>query len=85
MTNAKAAQTPLSSNWDPKENKGKATAAEITRYQSIIGSLLYLMMLDFGTLRQNVRQSGLQVFIQEVCKEQRKSFVYRGRRLQSVD
>jgi hypothetical protein len=34
----------LPSNWDPKENKGKATAAEITRYQFIIGSLLYLMI-----------------------------------------
>jgi hypothetical protein len=44
MTNAKATQTPLPSNWDPKENKGKAMAAEITRYQSIIGSLLYLMI-----------------------------------------
>jgi hypothetical protein len=44
MTNAKVTQTPLPSNWDPKENKGKATAAEITRYQSIIGSLLYLMI-----------------------------------------
>jgi hypothetical protein len=36
--------TPLPSNWDSKENKGKATTAEITRYQSIIGSLLYLMI-----------------------------------------
>jgi hypothetical protein len=44
MTNAKATKTPLPSNWDPKENKGKATAAEITCYQSIIGSLLYLMI-----------------------------------------
>jgi hypothetical protein len=44
MTNAKATQTPLPSNWDPKKNKGKATTAEITRYQSIIGSLLYLMI-----------------------------------------
>jgi hypothetical protein len=44
MTNAKATQIPLPSNWDPKENKGKAMAAEITRYQSIIGSLLYLMI-----------------------------------------
>ena len=44
MTNAKMTQTPLPSNWDPKENKGKATAAEITHYQSIIGSLLYLMI-----------------------------------------
>jgi hypothetical protein len=44
MTNTKATLTPLPSNWDSKENKGKATAAEITRYQSIIGSLLYLMI-----------------------------------------
>ena len=44
MTNTKPTQTPLPSNWDPKENKGKATAAEITCYQSIIGSLLYLMI-----------------------------------------
>jgi hypothetical protein len=44
MTNAKATQTPLPSNWDPKKNKGKATAAEITHYQSIIRSLLYLMI-----------------------------------------
>ena len=44
MTNAKPTQTPLPSNWDLKENKGKATAAEITCYQSIIGSLLYLMI-----------------------------------------
>jgi Reverse transcriptase (RNA-dependent DNA polymerase) len=44
MTNAKATLTPLPSNWDPKENKGKAMAAEITRYQSIIRSLLYLMI-----------------------------------------
>jgi hypothetical protein len=44
MTNAKVTQTPLPSNWDPKKNKGKATAAEITRYQSMIGSLLYLMI-----------------------------------------
>ena len=44
MTNAKATLTPLPSNWDPRENQGKATAAEITRYQSIIGSLLYLMI-----------------------------------------
>ena len=31
-------------NWEPKANTGKATAAEITHYQSIIGSLLYLMI-----------------------------------------
>ena len=28
MTNAKAALTPLPGNWDPRENQGKATAAE---------------------------------------------------------
>jgi hypothetical protein len=44
MTNAKATQTPLSNNWDSKENKGKATGAEITCYQSMIESLLYLMI-----------------------------------------
>jgi Reverse transcriptase (RNA-dependent DNA polymerase) len=44
MTNAKMVQTPLPSNWDLKVNKRKALAAEITRYQSIIGSLLYLMI-----------------------------------------
>ena len=44
MTNTKAALTPLSSNWDLRENQGKATAAEITCYQSIIGILLYLMI-----------------------------------------
>jgi Reverse transcriptase (RNA-dependent DNA polymerase) len=32
MTNTKATQTPLPSDWDPKENKGKAMAAEITHY-----------------------------------------------------
>jgi hypothetical protein len=44
MTNAKAVQTLLPSNWDPKVNKGKASVAEVTCYQSIIGSLLYLMI-----------------------------------------
>ena len=44
LTDAKAAITPLPSNWEPKANTGKATAAEITCYQSIIGSLLYLMI-----------------------------------------
>ena len=44
LTDAKAAITPLLTNWEPKANTGKATAAEITCYQSIIGSLLYLMI-----------------------------------------
>ena len=44
LTDAKAAITPLPTNWEPKANTGKAMAAEITCYQSIIGSLLYLMI-----------------------------------------
>ena len=43
MVNAKSTATPLPSNWDPKANTGMATATEVTNYQSIIGSLLYLM------------------------------------------
>ena len=44
MTNAKLTLTPLLNNWDPKLNAGKAMAAEITHYQSIIELLLYLMI-----------------------------------------
>ena len=44
LTNAKSAPSPLPAGWDPKANTGQATVAEITRYQSIIGSLLYLMI-----------------------------------------
>ena len=44
LTDAKAAITPLLTNWEPKANTGKATTAEITCYQSMIGSLLYLMI-----------------------------------------
>ena len=44
LTDTKAAITPLLTNWEPKANTGKAMAAEITCYQSIIGSLLYLMI-----------------------------------------
>ena len=44
MVNAKSAVTPLPSNWDPKANTGTATVAEVANYQSIIGSLLYLMI-----------------------------------------
>ena len=44
LTDTKVAITPLPTNWEPKANTGKATAAEITCYQSIIGSLLYLMI-----------------------------------------
>ena len=44
LTDAKPAITPLPTNWEPKANTGKAMVAEITRYQSIIRSLLYLMI-----------------------------------------
>ena len=44
LTNTKSAPTPLPARWDPKANTEQATAAEITRYQSIIGSILYLMI-----------------------------------------
>ena len=44
LTDAKPAITPLLTNWEPKANTRKATAAEITCYQSIIRSLLYLMI-----------------------------------------
>ena len=32
LTDAKPAITPLLTHWEPKENTGKAMAAEITRY-----------------------------------------------------
>ena len=44
LTGTKAAITPLPSGWDPKANTGKTMTTEITHYQSIIGSLLYLMI-----------------------------------------
>ena len=44
LTDAKAALTPLPTHWEPKANTGKSMAAKITCYQSIIGSLLYLMI-----------------------------------------
>ena len=44
LTNVNSAPTPLPAGWNPKANTGQATAAEITHYQSIIGSLLYLMI-----------------------------------------
>ena len=44
MVNTKSAATPLPSNWDLKANTGMATVAKVTNYQSIIGSLLYLMI-----------------------------------------
>jgi hypothetical protein len=44
ITNAKSAPTPLPSNWVPQANKGKASLKSLRNYQSIIGSLLYLMI-----------------------------------------
>jgi hypothetical protein len=44
MTNAKSAPTPLPLNWFPQLNKGKASPELLRQYQSIIGSLLYLMI-----------------------------------------
>jgi hypothetical protein len=44
MTNAKSAPTPLLSNWVPQLNKGKVSPELLKQYQSIIGSLLYLMI-----------------------------------------
>ena len=44
MTNAKSAPTPLPSNWVPKLAEGKASSELLRTYQSIIGSLLYLMI-----------------------------------------
>jgi Reverse transcriptase (RNA-dependent DNA polymerase) len=44
MTNSKSAPTPLPSNWVPQLNKGKASPEFLRQYQSIIGSLLYLMI-----------------------------------------
>jgi Reverse transcriptase (RNA-dependent DNA polymerase) len=44
MTNAKSTPTPLPSNWVPQLNKGKASPELLRQYQSIIGSLLYLMI-----------------------------------------
>ena len=44
LTNTKAAITPLPTSREPKANTGQEMAAEITHYQSIIGSLLDLMI-----------------------------------------
>ena len=44
MTNAKSVPTPLPSNWVPQLAKGKASPELLKNFQSIIGSLLYLMI-----------------------------------------
>jgi len=43
MANAKAAQTPLPTGYKPEPFDGTATVALRSQYQSVIGSLLYLM------------------------------------------
>jgi hypothetical protein len=44
MTNAKTATTPLPSGYQPVENKGPVNSVLRQKYQSVIGSLLYLML-----------------------------------------
>jgi len=44
MADAKAAQTPLPTGYKPEPFDGTATAALRSQYQSVIGSLLYLML-----------------------------------------
>jgi len=44
MADAKAAQTPLPTGYKPEPFDGTAMAALQSQYQSVIGSLLYLML-----------------------------------------
>jgi hypothetical protein len=44
MTNAKIAQTPLPTGWTPTENKAMVNPTIRQKYQTVIGSLLYLML-----------------------------------------
>lgn len=44
MINAKPAPTPLPTGWIPKLATDKASSKLLSKYQSIIGSLLYLMI-----------------------------------------
>ena len=44
MTNAQLAPTPLPAGYCPEPNKGQATLELHSRYQTVIGSLLYLML-----------------------------------------
>ena len=44
MTNSKSAPTPLPSNWVPQVAKDRASPELLRNYQSMIGSLLYLMI-----------------------------------------
>ena len=44
LQNAKSAPTPLPAGYIPEPNKGQATADLRSRYQTVIGSLLYIML-----------------------------------------
>ena len=44
MSDAKAARTPLPAGYFPQPNKEEASPALRSRYQTVIGSLLYLML-----------------------------------------
>ena len=44
MQNAKFAQTPLPSGYQPQENKAAVNPAMRSKYQQVIGSLLYIML-----------------------------------------
>ena len=44
MTNARPAPTPLPAGYIPAPNKGQATPELHSRFQTVIGSLLYLML-----------------------------------------
>jgi hypothetical protein len=44
MSNARGAQTPLPGGYVPVESKGQCTPEDRTTYQSIIGSILYIML-----------------------------------------
>ena len=44
MHNSQSANTPLPPSYEPEANPGTATATQRLEYQSIIGSLLYIML-----------------------------------------
>jgi len=56
MADAKAAQTPLPTGYKPEPFDGTATAALQSQYQSVIGSLLYLMLRTRPDLAFTVTQ-----------------------------
>jgi len=56
MADAKAAQTPLPTGYKPEPFDGTATAALWSQYQSVIGSLLYLMLRTHPDLAFAVTQ-----------------------------